>query len=53
MSMEGGQVGDLYQVHTFDPWTPLDETLQTLEDFVQQGNVRYMDAPITDEGLRD
>jgi aryl-alcohol dehydrogenase-like predicted oxidoreductase len=35
---------DLYQVHTFDPWTPLDETLQTLEDFVQQGKVRYVGA---------
>jgi aryl-alcohol dehydrogenase-like predicted oxidoreductase len=35
---------DLYQVHTFDSWTPLDETLQTLEDFVQQGKVRYVGA---------
>ncbi len=35
---------DLYQVHPFDPWTPLDETLQTLEGFVQQGKVRYVGA---------
>ncbi len=35
---------DLYQVHTFDPRTPLDETLQTLDDFVRQGLVRYVGA---------
>ncbi|NMP24145.1 aldo/keto reductase [Sulfobacillus harzensis] len=35
---------DLYQVHTFDPVTPLDETLQTLQDFVQEGKVRCVGA---------
>src|ERR1017187_8532764 len=24
---------DLYQVHAFDPWTPLEETLRTLDGF--------------------
>jgi aryl-alcohol dehydrogenase-like predicted oxidoreductase len=32
---------DLYQVHAFDPWTPLDETLRTLEGFVHAGKIRY------------
>ncbi len=35
---------DLYQVHIFDPWTPLEETLETLQDFVQVGKVRYVGA---------
>ena len=32
---------DLYQVHAFDPWTPLEETLQTLDTFIRQGKIRY------------
>ncbi|GAB3686972.1 aldo/keto reductase [Angustibacter aerolatus] len=32
---------DLYQVHAFDAHTPLDETLRTLDGFVQQGKIRY------------
>jgi aryl-alcohol dehydrogenase-like predicted oxidoreductase len=32
---------DLYQVHTPDPKTPLDETLRTLDDLVRQGKIRY------------
>jgi aryl-alcohol dehydrogenase-like predicted oxidoreductase len=35
---------DLYQVHTFDPKTPLEETLQTLDEFVRAGKVRYVGA---------
>lgn len=35
---------DLYQIHTFDPHTPLEETLRTLEDMVQAGKVRYIGA---------
>ncbi|MCY0870554.1 MAG: aldo/keto reductase [Firmicutes bacterium] len=35
---------DLYQIHSFDPHTPLDETLRTLDDFVQSGKVRYIGA---------
>lgn len=33
---------DLYQIHTFDPDTPLDETLRALEDMVRAGKVRYI-----------
>ncbi len=32
---------DLYQVHAFDPWTPLDETLRTLDGFIRAGKIRY------------
>ena len=32
---------DLYQVHAWDPWTPLEETLRTLDDFVRAGKIRY------------
>jgi len=35
---------DLYQIHTFDPNTPLEETLRTLDDFVGSGKVRYIGA---------
>lgn len=35
---------DLYQIHTFDPETPLEETLRTLEDMVTSGKVRYIGA---------
>jgi 1-deoxyxylulose-5-phosphate synthase len=33
---------DLYQLHGFDSATPIDETLQALNDLVQQGKVRYI-----------
>lgn len=33
---------DLYQVHRFDPETPLEETLSTLDDLVRQGKIRYI-----------
>lgn len=35
---------DLYQVHAFDPRTPLEETLRALDDLVRQGKVRYIGA---------
>ncbi|WDH83493.1 aldo/keto reductase [Paenibacillus urinalis] len=35
---------DLYQIHTFDPNTPLEETLRTLDDMVRAGKVRYIGA---------
>lgn len=35
---------DLYQIHTFDPDTPLEETLRALDDFVSSGKVRYVGA---------
>ena len=33
---------DLYQIHAFDPTTPLDETLATLDDLVRAGKVLYV-----------
>jgi 1-deoxyxylulose-5-phosphate synthase len=33
---------DLYQVHGFDPNTPLEETLGALDDLVKQGKIRYI-----------
>ena len=35
---------DLYQIHAYDPRTPLDETLSTLDDLVREGKVRYIGA---------
>jgi aryl-alcohol dehydrogenase-like predicted oxidoreductase len=32
---------DLYQVHAFDPITPMEETLRTLDGFVRAGKTRY------------
>ncbi|WP_144828536.1 aldo/keto reductase [Microbacterium sp. BH-3-3-3] len=33
---------DLYQLHTPDPSTPVDETLDALADLVREGKVRYV-----------
>jgi aryl-alcohol dehydrogenase-like predicted oxidoreductase len=33
---------DLYQLHGFDPLTPLEEVLSTLNDLVRSGKVRYI-----------
>jgi len=33
---------DLYQVHAFDPLTPLEETLEALDEVVASGKVRYI-----------
>lgn len=33
---------DLFQIHRFDPLTPLDETLGALDDLVRDGKVRYI-----------
>lgn len=35
---------DLYQIHSFDPNTPLEETLRTLDDLVTAGKIRYIGA---------
>jgi aryl-alcohol dehydrogenase (NADP+) len=35
---------DLYQVHRFDPRTPIEETLRALDDVVRAGKVRYIGA---------
>ncbi|WP_047864539.1 aldo/keto reductase [Rubrobacter aplysinae] len=33
---------DLYQVHGWDPTTPMEETLRTLDDLVRMGKVNYV-----------
>jgi len=38
---------DLYQVHRFDPATPIEETLAALDQLVRQGKVRYLGASST------
>ena len=35
---------DLYQIHRFDPATPVEETLEALHDLVRAGKVRYLGA---------
>jgi len=32
---------DLYQAHAWDPLTPLEETLRTMDGFVRAGKIRY------------
>jgi aryl-alcohol dehydrogenase-like predicted oxidoreductase len=32
---------DLYQMHRYDPTTPLDETLETLDTLTREGKIRY------------
>lgn len=38
----GVECVDLYQVHSWDPLTPLEETLRALDDMVRAGKVRYI-----------
>ena len=33
---------DLYQIHAYDPFTPLEETMSALNDLVRSGLVRYI-----------
>jgi aryl-alcohol dehydrogenase-like predicted oxidoreductase len=35
---------DLYQIHRYDPGTPIEETMETLHDLVRGGKVRYIGA---------
>jgi 1-deoxyxylulose-5-phosphate synthase len=35
---------DLYQIHRFDPDTPVEETMEALHDIVKAGKVRYLGA---------
>ena len=35
---------DLYQIHRFDPQTPVEETLEALHDVVKAGKARYIGA---------
>ena len=41
LSRLGLDTVDLYQVHAWDPVTPLDETLRTLDGFVRAGKIGY------------
>jgi 1-deoxyxylulose-5-phosphate synthase len=40
----GTEYVDLYQVHRFDPETPVEETVQALDDIVRAGKARYVGA---------
>lgn len=40
----GVETIDLYQLHRFDPFTPLEETLAALDGLVRAGKVRYIGA---------
>lgn len=33
---------DLYQLHRFDPLTPVEETLRAMDDLIREGKVRYL-----------
>ena len=35
---------DLYQIHSYDPLTPFEETIGALDDLVRSGKVRYIGA---------
>ncbi len=35
---------DLYQIHRFDPHTPIEETMEALHDVVKAGKARYLGA---------
>lgn len=35
---------DLYQIHRFDPATPIEETMKALDDLIRWGKVRYIGA---------
>ncbi|QNE40777.1 aldo/keto reductase [Hymenobacter sp. NBH84] len=35
---------DLYQMHSYDPLTPFEETLRAFDDLVRSGKVRYIGA---------
>ncbi|SDT91692.1 Predicted oxidoreductase [Verrucomicrobium sp. GAS474] len=35
---------DLYQIHRWDPHTPIEETMEALHDIVKSGRVRYLGA---------
>nr|QFR37201.1 aldo-keto reductase [Cyberlindnera americana] len=39
-----GTYMDLYQIHRFDPETPIEETMRALNDVVEKGYTRYIGA---------
>jgi aryl-alcohol dehydrogenase (NADP+) len=40
----GVEYVDLYQIHRFDPATPIEETMEALHDVVKVGKARYLGA---------
>jgi aryl-alcohol dehydrogenase-like predicted oxidoreductase len=44
LSRLGMDYVDLYQIHRFDPDTPIEETLEALHDIVKAGKARYIGA---------
>ncbi|MGH7023754.1 MAG: aldo/keto reductase [Caulobacteraceae bacterium] len=44
LSRLGVDYVDLYQIHRFDPQTPVEETLEALNDVVRAGKARYIGA---------
>jgi 1-deoxyxylulose-5-phosphate synthase len=44
LSRLGTDYIDLYQIHRFDPDTPVEETMEALHDIVKAGKVRYLGA---------
>jgi 1-deoxyxylulose-5-phosphate synthase len=44
LSRRGVDHVDLYQIHRFDPETPVEETLEALNDVVRAGKARYIGA---------
>ena len=40
----GMEYVDLYQIHRWDPRTPIEETMEALHDVVRSGKARYMGA---------
>lgn len=40
----GSDYIDLYQIHRFDSFTPIEETMEALHDVVKAGKVRYLGA---------
>lgn len=35
---------DVFWIHRFDPYTPIEETMQALDDLIRSGKVRYIGA---------
>jgi 1-deoxyxylulose-5-phosphate synthase len=44
LSRLGTDYVDLYQIHRFDPETPVEETMEALHDVVKAGKTRYIGA---------
>jgi len=44
LSRLGTDYVDLYQIHRFDPETPVEETMEALHDVVKAGKARYIGA---------